>query len=214
MDGNRRWAKQQNLPNLKGHLEGFDVLQKMAIIAIKGGIKCISALMFSADHWNRSQSEISYLMKLIVRFVEKDLETFKKEGIKLVFVGAREGMPRSVLSAIDKAVRETKEGKTGTLALCINYGGQQEVVDAAKRLLRHKTDPNRLSAREFEQFLYAPQLPPLDLIVRTAGEYRTSGFMMWQAAHAEYVFVNKYWPDFTKQDLKTILTYYAKNHLT
>jgi undecaprenyl diphosphate synthase len=210
LDGNRRWAKEQNLPTLKGHRQGLDNLEKIAIMAIKGGVKYISAFLFSTDNWNRSQSEVSYLMKLIIRLTEKDINNFKEEGIKIVFVGAREGLPKNVLTAIDKAVRETKSGKTGTLALCINYGGQQEIVDAAKKLIRFKTDPNRLSVRDFEQALYAPELPPLDLVVRTSGEFRTSGFMLWRAAYAEYVFVNKYWPDFTKQDLKMVLTYYAK----
>jgi undecaprenyl diphosphate synthase len=210
LDGNRRWAKEQNLPALQGHKQGMDNLIEIVRIAVKGGIKYVSAFLFSTDNWNKSQSEVSYLMKLIIRLPEKDTETFKKEGIKLVFVGARDGLPKNVLAALDKAVKETRECKNGTLALCINYGGQQEIVDAAKKLIRYKTDPNRLSVHEFEQALYAPGLPPLDLVVRTSGEFRTSGFMLWRAAYAEYYFINKYWPDFNKQDLKTVLTYYAK----
>jgi undecaprenyl diphosphate synthase len=210
LDGNRRWAKAQNLPTLKGHQQGLEVLKNISIVAIRGGVKYVSAFLFSTDNWNRTQSEISYLMKLIVRFAEKEIDSIKKEDIKLVFVGARDGLPKNVLTALDKAVRETKDGKAGTLALCINYGGQQEIVDAARKLLRHKADPNRLSVRDFEQSLYAPELPPIDLVVRTSGEYRTSGFMLWHAAYAEYMFINKFWPDFTKQDLKTVLTHYAQ----
>src|SRR5690606_23859449 len=106
--------------------------------------------------------------------------------IRIVHVGSREGLPRSVMSAIDKAVKKTAHFDRGTLALCINYGGQQEIVDAARKLLRQKADPKRLSVREFEQALYEPDLPPVDLVVRTSGEYRTSGFMLWRAAYAEY----------------------------
>lgn len=210
VDGNRRWAREQNLPTLKGHYQGFEILKDIAISCIKGGIPYVSAFIFSTENWNRSKAEINYLMKLIIRLAEQNLDEFLNEDIKIVHVGSRDGLPKQVLAAIDKAVKQTANGKKGTLALCINYGGQQEIVDAAKYLLRHKFDPKRLNARDFEQALYEPDLPPVDLVVRTSGEYRTSGFMLWRAAYAEYVFIDKYWPDLTKQDLKVALLYYAK----
>lgn len=210
VDGNRRWAKEQNLPTLKGHHKGFEVLKDIAITSIRAGIPYISAFIFSTENWNRSKSEVSYLMKLIIKLAEENLDEFLEQDIKIVHVGSRDGLPRQVLSALDRAVKKTADCKSGTLGLCVNYGGQQEIVDAAKYLLRHKFDPKRLNTRDFEQALYAPEVPPIDLVIRTSGEYRTSGFMLWRAAYAEYIFIDKYWPDLTKQDLKMALLYYAK----
>lgn len=212
LDGNRRWAQEQNLPTLKGHYQGAEVLKEIGIATINAGIPFVSAYLFSTENWNRSKSEVSYLMKLIIKFVKEYMEDLEKNEIRIVHIGSREGLPKSVLQAIDKAVRQTAHFTRGTLGLCINYGGQQEIVDAAKKLLRQNVDPKRLSVREFEQALYEPDVPPVDLVVRTSGEYRTSGFMLWRAAYAEYVFMDKFWPDFTKQDLKFVLLYYAKRH--
>ncbi|MDQ3065019.1 MAG: polyprenyl diphosphate synthase [bacterium] len=210
LDGNRRWAKEQNLPAMKGHYQGSEVLRDMVIIAINGGIKYVSAFVFSTENWNRSKSEVSYLMGLIIKFSEQYVDDFLSNDIKLVHVGSRDGLPKAVLAALDKAVIKTRDCKKGVFGLCVNYGGQQEIVDAAKRLLRHKVDPNRLSVRDFEKELYVPELPPLDLVIRTSGEMRSSGFMLWNAAYAEYIFLDKYWPDFNTQDLKQALLVYAK----
>lgn len=210
LDGNRRWAKEQNLPTLKGHYQGAEVLHDIGLLALKAGIKYLSAYLFSTDNWNRGKTEVTYLMKLIIKFLKKYMEEFDENDIRILHVGSREGLPKEVIKAIDEAVKRTENNHSGTLALCINYGGQQEVVDAAAKLLRQNVDPKRLSVREFEQALYEPEIPPVDLVIRTSGEYRTSGFMMWRAAYAEYFFVDKYWPDFTRQDLKFALLHYAK----
>lgn len=212
VDGNRRWAKEQNLPSIRGHQQGYEVLKDISLNAINAGIKYVSAFCFSTENWNRSKTEVSYLMKLIVKLLSENLDEIEKNDVRIVHVGSREGLPKAVLSAIDNAVRKTENHKKGTLALCINYGGQQEIVDAAKKLLRQNVDPRRLSIREFEKVLYVPELPPVDLVVRTSGEYRTSGFMLWGAAYAEYAFIDKFWPDFTKQDLKMVLLHYASRH--
>lgn len=210
LDGNRRWATDQGLPAIKGHYEGAEVLKRIGIMAINAGIKYVSAFVFSTENWGRSKTEVSALMKLIIRFLDIYMKDIQDNEIKIVHVGARDGLPKSVLKAIDKAVKNTENNTRGTLALCINYGGQQEIVDATKKLLRHNFDPKRLSIREFEEALNEPELPPIDLVIRTSGEYRTSGFMLWRAAYAEYMFVDKYWPDFGKQDLKLCLLQYAK----
>jgi len=210
LDGNRRWAQEQNLPALKGHYQGAEVLKDICLAAFRYGVPYVSAFVFSTDNWNRSKTEVTYLMKLIIKFVDKYLKELSDNEIKVVFVGARDGLPKAVMQALDEAVKQTEKFKKGTLALCINYGGQQEIVDATKKLLRQNVDPRRLSIREFEQALYEPELPSIDLVVRTSGEYRTSGFMLWRAAYAEYAFVDKHWPDLTKQDLRLVLLHYAK----
>lgn len=210
LDGNRRWAAEQNLPAAKGHYEGAEVLRDIAIAAVNSGVKYLSAYVFSTENWKRSKTEVNLLMRLIIRFSEKYLDELMANDIRLIHVGSREGLPRSVLSAIDKAARKSQHCKKGVLALCINYGGQQEIVDAAKELLKRKANPRHLDIREFESALYAPSLPPLDLVIRTSGEQRTSGFMLWRSAYAEYIFVDKYWPAFDRQDLKAALLEFAR----
>lgn len=212
LDGNRRWAKEQNLPTLKGHHQGAEVLKEIGVAAINAGIKYVSAYLFSTENWNRSKTEVTYLMKLIIKFFDQYIDEIKENEIRVVHIGSRDGLPKAVLQAIDRAAKETAHFTRGTLGLCINYGGQQEIVDAAKKLLRQNVDPRRLNVKDFERALYQPDIPPVDLVIRTSGEYRTSGFMLWRAAYAEYVFIDKYWPDFTRQDLKVALLYYAKRH--
>ncbi|MBA2278969.1 di-trans,poly-cis-decaprenylcistransferase [Candidatus Saccharibacteria bacterium] len=209
LDGNRRWAKSQGLPTLKGHQAGLENFKKISITAINSGVPYVSGFMFSTDNWNRTKTEVNYLMQLIIKFSEKHVDEIISEDIRVVFVGMREGLPNRVLKAIDSAVTRTAKGTKGVIALCINYGGQQEIVDAAKKLLRQRLDPIKLTAKDIEQALYAPELPPIDLVVRTSGEYRVSGFMLWRIAYAEFIFVDKHWPAFNKQDLKMVLTYYA-----
>jgi undecaprenyl diphosphate synthase len=210
LDGNRRWAKAHNMPSLKGHKKGYENLKDIALEAFHLGIPYISAFIFSTENWNRSKSEVTYLMSLIRHLVERDLTDFVKQNIKLVFVGAKEGLPSNVWQSIDKAVKATAKNTGGTLGLCINYGGQHEIADALRKLLRHRVDPNKLTKKEIEKALYAPELPPIDLVVRTSGEFRLSGFMLYRIAYAELVFIDKHWPDFSKQDLRIVLSYYSE----
>ncbi len=209
MDGNRRWAKQKALPALKGHYAGAENLRTIAFAAQDEGVKYVSAFAFSTENWQRPKTEVMYVMRLIVVFLDKYLQDFFDRKVRLVFAGSRDGLPKKVLAALDDAAEKTKRFKGTTLALCINYGGQQEIVDAARQLLKERFNPDKLSADEFARHLYAPDLPPLDLIIRTSGEFRTSGFMLYRSAYAEYAFVEKHWPDFTPQDLKDIIKYYG-----
>lgn len=210
IDGNRRWAKAHKLTDTQGHYKGAENLKTISLAAFRFGVQNVSAYVFSPEMWHRSKEEVTYLMKIIILFLDKHAAEFRDNDIKIVHVGSREGLPKGVLDALDKAVKQTEKCRSSTLALCINYDGQQEIVDAVKKLLRQKIDPVRLKIEDIQKSLYVPVLPPLELIVRTAGDYRTNSFMMWRAAHAEYVFVDKLWPDFTKQDLRLVLLYYAK----
>ncbi len=212
LDGNRRWATEQNMPSFKGHIKGAEVLREISIAAFRFGVPIVSAFVFSHENWNRSKTEVTYLLKSLVFFINKYLDEIIENEIKIVFVGSRDGLPKPVLEALDNAVKQTQNFDQGTLALCINYGGQQEIVDATKKLLRQKIDPNKLSIAEFQKSLYSPELPPVDLVIRTSGEYRNSGFMLWNTAYSEYAYVDKHWPDFNKQDLRVVLLYYAKRH--
>ncbi len=210
LDGNRRWAKQQGLPTLEGHQKGAEVFRKIAYAAFERGIKYVSAFVFSTENWQRTQEEVSYLMGLVSKVVDKYLDEFHQKGVKIVILGSREGLDKKVEKALDAAITKTADNVNGTLALCFNYGGQQEIIDAVKSLPTDEID--KLTPDNFEQYLYSPSLPNVDLVVRSSGEHRTSGFMLWRAAYAELIFVDKFWPDFTDEDLDKVLTIFAKRN--
>lgn len=206
LDGNRRWARSQGLPVLKGHQEGLEVFKTISLAAFERGVEFVSAYIFSTENHNRPKEEVSYLMNLVIKAVEKHLTTFHEQGIKIVHLGSREGLSDKVLAAIDKSVEKTKHNTNGTLGLCFNYGGQQEIIDAANHAL--KDGKTSLTPDDIEQNLYAKDIPPLDLVIRTSGEQRLSGFMLWRASYAEILFVEKLWPDFTVDDLDSAIQCY------
>lgn len=207
LDGNRRWAKAHNLPLVEGHRQGMEVFKDISLAAFDHGVEVVSAYIFSTENWNRTKEEVSYLMSLVIKAVEKHLDTFHKAGIRLVHLGSRENLSKTVLDAIDRSVEKTKSNKKGTLALCFNYGGKQEIADAVNHLL--KGGKKEVNPEEIEQNLYAAELPDVDLVIRTSGEQRLSGFMLWRAAYAEMLFVEKHWPDFTPEDLEEALSNFA-----
>ena len=212
LDGNRRWAKAQGLPTLQGHRQGAEVFKQISKAAFKRGVQYVSAYVFSTENWRRTEKEVSYLMSLVIKVVDDYLDEVHQEGIKIVILGRREGLRANVLKAIQRAEEKTANNTRGTMALCFNYGGQQEIVDAAKLLMEQGTDPATLTPESFEQALYHPEIPALDLIVRTSGEQRLSNFMLYRAAYAELAFVDKHWPDFTPADLDAALATYAARH--
>lgn len=209
LDGNRRWAKEQGVPTLDGHRRGAEVFKDISLQAFDKGVEYLSAFVFSTENWRRTEKEVSYLMKLLVRAVDKYLDEYHKRGIRIIVIGQREGISRSVTNAIEKTEKKTQDNTNGTLVLCFNYGGQQEIIDATKKILAENIAPTEVTKEIFEQYLYAPEVPAVDLLVRTSGEERTSGFMLWRAAYAELMFIKKYWPAFEASDLDEVLNSYA-----
>lgn len=210
LDGNRRWAKRENLPTLDGHRKGAEVFKEVALGAFDGGVKYLSAFVFSTENWRRTEEEVSYLMRLLVKAVEKYLNEFDQRGIRILVIGQKEQIPKSVVDAITKTEEKTKDNQNGTLILCFNYGGHQEIVDATKRIMTANVNPIEVTEELIEQNLYSPEIPLLDLLIRTSGEQRTSGFMLWRAVYAELVFDEKLWPDYTAQDFEGALTEYKE----
>lgn len=210
LDGNRRWAKRENLPTLDGHRKGAEVFKEVALGAFDSGVKYLSAFVFSTENWRRTEEEVSYLMRLLVKAVEKYLNEFDQRGIRILVIGQKEQIPKSVVDAITKTEEKTKDNQNGTLILCFNYGGHQEIVDATKRIMTANVNPIEVTEELIEQNLYSPEIPLLDLLIRTSGEQRTSGFMLWRAAYAELVFDEKLWPDYTAQDFEGALTEYKE----
>lgn len=210
VDGNRRWAKKHGLPAYEGHLAGYNALQDVLLETLAHGVKYASAYVFSTENWKRSHDEVGRLMSLILKILTADLHILQEKNVRLRVLGSREGMSDKVLRAIDEAEEATKNNTEGTLALCINYGGQDEITSAVKRIIESGTGANDVTPELIEQNLYTPDIPPCDLIVRTSGEQRLSNFMLWRSAYSELMFLDKNWPDMTKEDVTDILEEYKK----
>jgi undecaprenyl diphosphate synthase len=210
MDGNRRWAKEKGLRPFEGHRRGYLRLKKIAEAAFDRNVHYVSAFVFSTENWNRSKEEVTYLMDLIYWVSTVELNKLNKRNIKIVFVGTHAGLSKKILSAIKAGEEKTANNTGGTLVLCLNYGGQQELSDAFASLIRQGITAEQVTPEIINKNLYDPSLPPLDLIIRTSGEQRLSGFMLWSAAYAELKFVLKYWPAFTVADLEEALNDYSK----
>jgi undecaprenyl diphosphate synthase len=196
LDGNRRWAKAHKLPLLEGHRKGYANLKKISEYAINKGVKYVSAYIFSTENWNRTEEEVSYLMDLAYWVATKEVEEIHKKGIRVRFLGSREKLSSKIIKAIENAEEKTKNNKVGTLALCFNYGGHQEIVDATKNIIKQGIAEEDVTEELIEQNLYSGDIPSIDLLIRTSGEQRTSGFMLWRSAYSELLFTDTLWPDF------------------
>ncbi len=209
LDGNRRWAKQKGLPTLEGHRQGAETFKNTALAAFDRGIRCVSAFAFSTENWQRTEEEVGYLMKLLIKAVEKHLDTFDAANIRVVILGRREGLSKTVQNAIEKTEAKTATNTRGTLAICFNYGGQEELVDAVKSLLTAGIKPADITRQHIADALYHPEIPGIDLLIRTSGEHRTSGFMLYRSDYAELYFSDTLWPDFTPDELDAALRDFA-----
>lgn len=207
LDGNRRWAKAKGLPSFKGHQQGYENLKDIAEYAIKKlGIQFVSAYIFSTENWKRTEEEVSYLMGLATRLATKDTDELHKKNIRVVCMGTKDRLSEKVKKAVEGAERKTKDNTGGTLALCFNYGGRQEIVDAVNKI------DGQVTEEKISQALYHPDVPDMDLVIRTSGEQRISNFMLWRITYSELLFVPKFWPDFTKQDLNEAIEDYNSRH--
>lgn len=210
VDGNRRWAKQHGLPAYEGHLAGYNALHDVAKATFDAGVSYLSVYIFSTENWKRSQDEVSRLMGLVLRLLTADLPMFDENNVRLRVLGSRRGVSDKIVQAIEAAEKRTAGNSKGTLCVCFNYGGQLEIADAFKSILQAGVAADDIAPELIAHHLYAPDVPPLDLIVRTSGEQRLSNFMLWRAAYSELMFMDKLWPDMTKDDVGAILKEYTK----
>jgi len=214
LDGNRRWARQQAIPQIEGHRKGYENLKTIGIAGIKKGIKYISAYMFSTENWQRSQDEVDYLMKLLLWVAKHEVDELHKQNIRVRFAGSQRHLGRPILTAMRQAEDKTKANTRATLIICLNYGGHQEIADAVKLIIAQKIAPKDIKPEIIARYLYVPDVPPIDLIIRTSGEQRLSNFMLWRAAYSELYFTNKHWPEFNEDDLDEALAEYAHRQRT
>ncbi len=210
MDGNGRWAKERGMVRSEGHLEGSKTLEKLAIHAMDMGVKVLSVYAFSTDNFKRDKQEVDYLMNLIVKYFNTKFEKINKRGIKVVISGRKENLRRDVIEAINNIQEKTKDNKEGILNICFNYGGQEEIVDAAIKLatdIKEGLNVTNFKREDFYKYLYH-DLPPIDLLIRTGGELRVSNFMLYQLSYSEFYFTNTYFPDFGKSEFNKALFMY------
>lgn len=210
LDGNRRWAKEHGLPIYEGHKAGYKTVERILEAAMDRGVEYVSVYAFSTENWNRSADEVRQLMKLFLWIFRHELGNLKRHGVRVRVLGNKLRIGKALLQAVHKAEQETKDNKRGTLLFCLDYGGQQEIVDAMKQLVANGMNASDITAEDISQQLQQGGVPPVDLIIRTSGEQRLSNFMLWQAAYSEFMFTPTKWPDFSVEELNNMLDAYAQ----
>ncbi len=201
LDGNRRWAKENHKTVAQGHRQGYQNLKTIAKAAINQGVQYVSAYVFSTENWNRDPKEVDDLMKLLKWVLKHEAKEIHKDNIRIRVIGSKTKLGSALLTAINDAEELTKDNTRGTLLLCLDYGGQQEIIDATKQIIENGIKSNQVTIKMLEDNIYAPDVPPVDLIIRTSGEQRLSNFMMWRSAYSELLFSQKYWPQYNETDL-------------
>lgn len=207
LDGNRRWAKEHGT---SGYDAGYRSLQKVIEGAFEEGVTYVSVYAFSSENWKRGKAEVSSVMKMVVHAFTHDLNMLIKHRIRIRFIGREDGLAKSVLAVLQKAEAATKHFAERTLVVCFNYSGHHEIVDAARACIADGLRPEEVSEAAINARVYAPEVPPVDMIVRTSGEQRLSNFMLWRAAYSELLFIDKHWPDMTKADVHAIIEAYSR----
>lgn len=214
MDGNGRWAKQRGLPRTEGHKAGEASLLDVIRGGIEIGVKYISAYAFSTENWARSPDEVRFLMGFNREVIHRRRDELDAMGVRVVWSGRRPRLWKSVIDELEYAQERTKDNDTITLQFCVNYGGRAELADAMRSIARDVADgklkPDRITEQTIGRHLYAPDIPEVDLFVRSSGEQRTSNFLVWQLAYAEMVFLDTLWPDFDRRDLWRAIEIYAQ----
>ncbi len=214
MDGNGRWAKARGLPRAAGHRQGAEAVRRAVAGAIECGVQYLTLFSFSSENWKRPLEEIDDLMGLLRRYLRSDIAKLQEENIRLKVIGDRQRLPVDLVDLIETSERQTRANTRLTLTMAISYGGRQEIADAARRLAEQAA-AGRLDPAEIDETLFSAQLltagiPDPDFLIRTSGERRISNFLLWQSAYSELVFVDKLWPDFSKDDLAAAIREYRQ----
>ena len=213
MDGNGRWANERGLPRIKGHEMGEASLLDCVHGAIELGISHISAYAFSTENWKRSPEEVKFLMGFNRDVIRRRRDEMNELGVRVRWAGRRKRLWKSVIDELETAEEMTKTNSTLTLTMCVNYGGRAEIADAAHKIAddvrAKRLDPDKITERTIAKYLDEPDMPDVDLFVRSSGEQRTSNFLIWQSAYAEMVFLDTLWPDFDRRHLWRACEMYA-----
>lgn len=210
MDGNRRWARRRGLPTLYGHKKGYDKVLKVGDWCLEREIKVLTVWAFSTENWNRSKREVAYLMNLLKKALKTEVKILHKKNVKVQILGRLKQLPKGLQEACQEAMKLTKNNTRAILNIAINYGGQSEIIDAVNKMIKDKV--KKVTPQLIQNYLYDPKMPSPDLIIRTSGEQRISGFLLWEAPYSELYFCKKHWPAFTERDLDEALADYQMRH--
>jgi len=206
MDGNGRWAQKQNLPRTTGHKKGLDVAKQIVKTARDAGVDYLSLYAFSTENWKRPKEEVSYLMNLITTHLKEEFNFYKENQIRVQHIGRLDGLPKKVQKELQETIDFCKNFQGLTVVLAINYGSRDEIIRAIKKIENIQS----LNEENFHNYFDCPELPDVDLLIRTGGEYRISNMLLWQSAYAEFIFTKTLWPDYTNEcflnDIETFKT--------
>lgn len=212
MDGNGRWAKKRKLPRLAGHNAGMQALKEIVKRSSSLGIKHLTVYAFSTENWKRSMEEIDGIFKILIFYVDKELDELHENNVKVSILGDYKKLPKNTVSKLEEALDRTKDNTGLNFYIALNYGSRNEIIRAIKFLSidikENKLDIDEISEEVFSQYLYTKDIPDPDLVIRTSGEIRLSNFLLWQSAYSEFVFSEVYWPDFTPEKYEEAIAEY------
>ena len=216
MDGNGRWAQARGLERTAGHKAGAENVLKIMRAAQKFNIRYLTLYAFSTENWKRPAAEVGALMKLLQEFLLHQLPAMQKENVRLNAIGRLDALPEPARLSLLAAMKATRSNSAGVLTLALNYGGRAEITDAARKIaqaaVKGEIDPDKLDENAFASFLYDPELPDADLVIRTSGELRISNFLLWQLAYSELYISDVMWPDFDENELQKALDSFARRN--
>jgi undecaprenyl diphosphate synthase len=209
MDGNGRWAKARYLPRAAGHRAGVEVLTPLLETAGESGVEALTLYAFSTENWGRPETEVDFLMGLFLETAKGKIPELNERGARLRFLGRRGHLPEAVRAAIAEAEGLTTNNDKLDVYVALNYGGRAEIVDAARRMMEDGLKPEEVDEATFASYLYAPEAPEVDLVIRTSGELRVSNFLLWQIAYAEFYVTDTLWPDFSPEEFRRAIVSFA-----
>ena len=210
IDGNGRWEKEKGKIRIEGHKKGAENIEKIIDYSIKLGVKYLTVYAFSTENWKRPEVEVKALMKLFAKYLEDKKEELKKQGVKLLVTGTEENIPNKLL----KKIRDTEEYLSDcnqiTFNIAFNYGGRKEIVDGINKIIKENRENKEINEEEFKKYMYRPEIPDPELVIRTSGEFRVSNFLLWEIAYSEFYVTNVYWPDFDEREYDLAIASYNK----
>ena len=210
MDGNGRWAKEKGKLRVEGHKKGAENIEKIIDYSIKLGVKYLTVYAFSTENWKRPEVEVKALMKLFAKYLEDKKEELKKQGVKLLVTGTEENIPNKLL----KKIRDTEEYLSDcnqiTFNIAFNYGGRKEIVDGINKIIKENRENKEINEEEFKKYMYRPEIPDPELVIRTRGEFSVSNFLLCEIAYSEFYVTNVYWPDFDEREYDLAIDSYNK----
>ena len=210
MDGNGRWAKQRGLPRLAGHEAGTSNVRRVVDRFNNYEVKYLTLYAFSTENWRRPDEEVNGLLHIFARMIDRETKALHEKGVRLFHLGKADSLSEELQTKVNKAIELTKNNTGITLSIAFDYGGRAEILDAARRIVRDGIRPEDITDSLFSSYLYTPNVPEPDLIIRTAGEMRLSNFLIWQSAYSEYYSTLTLWPDFKDEEVDKALIAYSR----